>query len=105
MILYEFTILILCSLVVQEYVGIKETTTTETESIQSWSLNTMLAWKLFCNKAYQSQYFMVILYIYKIQKNLVLFYFPDQFKKIITHYKSVGIMGQSSCLVINPITI
>ena len=35
MILYEFTILILCSLVVQEYVGIKETTTTETELIQS----------------------------------------------------------------------
>ena len=35
--------------------------------------------------------------------------FHDQFKKIVNHYKrvgySVGILRQSACLVINPITV
>ena len=35
---------------------------------QSWSLNTILAWKLFCSKAYDSQYFMLIYIVYTFKR-------------------------------------
>ena len=64
--------------------------------------------KLFCNKAYQNLYLMVIKSInsneFKGNPN-----FSDQFKKMVKRYIRVrynlDIMQQSACLVLNPITV
>ena len=47
--------------------------------------------------------------VYKFTKIVGRTNFSDQFKKIIMCYKRIGyninIMGQSACLVVNPITV
>ena len=47
--------------------------------------------------------------VYKFKKIRGMTDFSDQFRKIIMRYKSIGynlnVMRQSTCLVINPITV